>query len=238
MDRHDALAAVVSAALTRYTTQLAECRAVLGDAVGRSRSPHERPPDLRHAGHLLAKDRRRLAERAVDDVWKGLGADLEQLVTALAAAVADEPPTQVERRHYPLATEQVFAALLVGVGPQRIQTRVMELLTACGNDAPTIRYAIRYVEWVHRDTQSTITSIVLPAAVSAFEEFFAALLRLWLTLYPRALGADKKQFDAGTVASYAHQRTTSCAWRSTSAWTRYSLSVPRTGREWCRTDSS
>lgn len=65
-------------------------------------------------------------------------------------------------------------------------------------------YALRDLQWMRRGPLTAIVGkALLPGIVADLEELVAALLRLWLTLYPQAEGVDQKQVTVGDVASYA-----------------------------------
>lgn len=89
------------------------------------------------------------------------------------------------------------------VGRARVTDMERQFTKDCEEDPETARYAMAYAQWKYRaPLADTVGKALVPAATSAFEELLAALLRLWLTLYPDALAMNMTNVVLGVVRSY------------------------------------
>ena len=110
------------------------------------------------------------------------------------------PTTQQAKRQYPVADEQIIAWLVSLVGHAAVSDTAREFARDCHEDLETASCAIAYAEWKYgAPLADRVAAALVPAATAAFEELLAALLRLWLTLYPGALGVDNTAMTVGVA---------------------------------------
>lgn len=198
--RPDRIALVVGGAWTRLILQLNEARELLEVAADRDRRSSSRPSDLQILGRGLGGEKRRLVERATEAAATKAEGDLLLLLAGEDRRASGQPAA---KKRYPAAPEQLFLLAMIGIGPSRLRKVISTMLAECNNDSDAVRYALRYLQWKRRDPLTTIAGrALLPIIVADFEELLAALVRLWLTLYPEALGVDRHQVTVGVVGSY------------------------------------
>ena len=187
---------------TRLVMQLNESRELLQAADERDRRPTSRPADLQHLGRVIDGARTRKAEQAVEEVLMAIEDHLHELFSPAGEVV--ESADARGKKSYPPAPEQLVVMAIIGLGPARYRQVVASLVSACNDDRDTMGYALRYLQWKRRGPLTAIVGkALLPGIVADLEELVAALLRLWMTLYPQAEGVDQKQVTVGDVASYA-----------------------------------
>jgi hypothetical protein len=198
--RPDRIALVVGGIWTRLVLQLNEARELLEAAADRDRRSSNRPSDLQILGRGLGGETRRRVERAAEAAAAKAEGDL-YLVLAGDDGHASGQPTGKNR--YPPAPEQLFLGAMIGIGPSRLREVVGTMLAECSNDSDAVRYALRYLQWKRREPLTTIAGrALLPIIVADFEELLAALVRMWLSLYPKALAVDRQTVTVGMVGSY------------------------------------
>jgi len=201
--RAERIALAIASSWTRLITSLSEELELLETAEQSDRQPRNRPRDLQGMGREIGRDKRHRAERAADEVAVLAEEDLK----AIFSPVGDEEASDNslgDKKHYPPSPEQLFVFAMIGIGPTRLREVVDRFVSACDSDLPTMRYALRYLQWKRRDPLTTVLGrTLLTDVVAAFEEFLAALLRLWGTLYPEALSVGQGQVAIDEVAAYA-----------------------------------
>lgn len=188
----DFIALTVGASLAKFTSSVADHRRVL-DTIQRSvfAKPFERPTES------LDRLRRRRAENAADK-------HMQRIRAQVTAAAPPPDAAQQAKRHHPPGDEQLFAWFMTTlIGPAAVADVGRQFAEDCDDDPETARYAIAYAQWKYRaPLGDSVGTALVPATTSAFEELLAALLRLWLTRYPDALGVDKTQIAVGVARSY------------------------------------
>jgi hypothetical protein len=198
--RPDRIALVAGGVWSRLISQLNEVRELLEAAADRDRRSSSRPSDLQILGRGLGGETRRRLERAAEAAATKAEGDLD-LVFAGDDGHASGQPSGKNR--HPPAPEQLLLLAMIGIGPSRLREVIGTLLVECDNDSDAVRYALRYLQWKRRDSLTTIAGrALLPIIVADFEELLAAVVRLWLTLYPEALGVDRHQVTVGLVRTY------------------------------------
>src|ERR1022692_2288208 len=198
--RDEYIAMAVQVAGAKFSSDCDEYRSLLKDSQRGAAATAERPIRLKESGKAIPRKSREAAEAAVKDLWRQIDSDLDEVVRTF---VAETPPGEASGRRYPIATEQLAAAVLTLAGPERIQGRIRDFVARCGHDGPTIAHALNFAEWRQRDPVSGTGRVLLPAAVAAFEELLASLVRLWLTLYPAAMRVGGQLFPVDEMVSYA-----------------------------------
>lgn len=199
--RSDRITLAVGAIWSRLILQLNEAQELLEAAADRDSRSSSRPSDLQRLGRGLGGETRRRVERAAEAAATEAEGDLLPVFAANDAEHASGEPAGKKR--HPPAREQVLLLAMIGIGPRRLREVVGTVFVECDHDSDAIRYALRYLQWKRRDPLTTIAGrALLPIMVADFEELLAALVRLWLTLYPKALGVDRHQVSVGVVDSY------------------------------------
>jgi hypothetical protein len=200
--RDQLIGLVAAAALARFTISMRDHRRALEAAQQADRSTMTTPLELERLAVPMDRERRRQAEKAGDQLMKRIN---ERLEVAIEATGQDEetsgPPNRGLR--YPPSEEQVFAWLLSLVGPTAVGEVGHEFARDCTDDAEVAAYAVAHMQWKRRaPLGDRVGAALLPATTAAFEELLGALVRLWLTLYPGALGVDRSQIPVGVARAY------------------------------------
>ena len=200
--RDERIAFVVAAALVRFTGSLRDYRRALDAAEQSDRSMVAKLRDLERLAGSLDRQRRRQGETAADRVMQRIREHVAKAAPATGPEGQLTATHQVKRR-YPPADEQILAWLVTLVGRVAVTDVEREFAKGCDEDPETARYAMAYAQWKHRaPLADSVGKSLVPAATSALEELLAALLRLWLTLYPDALGMNKTSVALGVIRSY------------------------------------
>lgn len=198
--RPERIALAVGGILTQLSLKLSEARDLLDAADRRDRAQSSRPADLQQLGRDLGRDARRRIERAAEAAASDVASDLR---LAFSGGEEDLPPDPLSKKRYPPAPEHVFLFAMMGIGPTRLRQVFESVAFECGTDSDALRYVLRYIQWKHRDPLATIAGrALLPIVIADFEELLAALVRLWLTLYPDALGVNRHQLSVGDIGQY------------------------------------
>ncbi len=199
--RDHLIAYAVSAAAARFTLTLHDLRRALGGARQSDRTNLVQPKTLEAAARSLDGPRRRQAKLAGKNLFKRLKAHFERLLTVESASATPEQPTEGVR--YPHPEEQVVAWVFSLIGPEEVGEIARSFAKDCQEDPEVAHYALAYAQWQYRlPLEDRIGKSLVPAATAAFEELLAALLRLWLTLYPQALDIDKTNMPVGEARGY------------------------------------
>lgn len=197
--RDDVVAMVVQAALQRFGGEIAEFRTLLR-LVARARVEHERPRELKRLGDEIGRDRRRRGEEAIREMRPVFESEIER---AFGDSSESETESAPSRKRYPWAPEQLAALAMVSTGHARLNSLLGELVTRCGEDQATMRYALGYLAWTSQSPPvEVLAEVLLPPLVASFENLVAALVRLWATLHPEALNVHLKDLKGGDVLDY------------------------------------
>jgi hypothetical protein len=194
----EAVTTAMTVAVNRFCFDMAELRhwaeevtdsTWSSDNVGSSR--HEKSP--------LAREDRRRAEHAVDRLWDKLNQAVEAV---LGDQESDTDSAKGIGQRYPISPEQLIAWMILQVDRDHVNTAIVELNRECNDDPALIRHAVLYAQSRFRQQSGIAGKLFLPTIVSSWEELLAALVRQWLTLYPRALGVEKESLIVEDLARY------------------------------------
>jgi hypothetical protein len=198
VSRDQLIAYAVSAALARFTLTLSDLDRTIDAARQADRSYSVLPKALEEMGRSLDGARRRAGKVAGDNLFKRLKSQFEQILPEEGSS-----ETTSLGVGYPLPEEQIVAGLVALLGPNEISDTLSIFRSDCKDDAETAHYALAYMQWKYRSPLTDhIGRTVVPAVTAALEEPLAALLRLWLTLYPEALSVPKSQVEVGEAVAY------------------------------------
>ncbi len=177
----EAATLVVAMTLTALNGTFRAHRDLLADA--RTSGSRDRPTHLKRLGEDIPSDERQAIEKVAGKVGAGVRQGIADLFTAPAAPVDNGQPT------YPFALEHLAVYAIAARGRAQMDADLAPLVRACGDDTYRFRYALAYLQWTFEDPPAArLGKALLPAVVADFEELLAALVRLWLTRDPSALG--------------------------------------------------
>jgi len=215
--RDQLIGLVAAAALARFHHLDARPPPRLEAAQQADRSTMTTPLELERLAVPMDRERRRQAEKAGDQLMKRINERLEVRLRQQGktrrprdrptGACATLPPRSRSLRG--------FSRLLA----DRRREVGHEFARDCTDDAEVAAYAVAHMQWKRRaPLGDRVGAALLPATTAAFEELLGALVRLWLTLYPGALGVDRSQIPVGVAVptkalttSFVRLSTTRCA---------------------------
>lgn len=194
------IALVIGGISTQLSLKLGEARDLMAAANRLDGEKSSRPAELQHLARHLNKEARGRAERAAEEAANDVASCLQQL---LPGGEVETASNRGGTNHYPLAPEQLFLIAMIGIGPERLRQVVENFIQKCGDVSDTLDYALRYMQWMGREPMSTILGrALLPIVIADFEQFLAALVRLWITLYPEANGVGRHQLPVSVIEKY------------------------------------
>lgn len=193
----DAVVVVIVSAQSRFTSEIDEFRRLYNLSRQKGVASTIKSEELQQLARFLTPQQRKVGEEAASKYFDQI---LKKLGTTFTVEPTKDPPVG---KHYPVAPEQLAAFYLLNSGLEPLKDGFVQLQALCDYNPDTIRYALEYLRWNNRDPNETqFGKLFLPSVVATFEQLLAALVRLWLTLYPDAMGGDSQNVKAKELLSY------------------------------------
>ena len=183
------------AALLRLSERLDSYRDILRLTYDRDRGG-TKPRSLEALGQNVPPASRRIVEKAI----RALPTDL---LEALEETSASDHRSSPEGKRHPYSYEQLIVGAMLQIGKSKYEKVIEPFLSACESDEYALAYGLGFLRWKHRSHADELARAVIPMAVSAFETFFAEVLRTWYLLHRQKLEGNERQVKLGKLLAYA-----------------------------------
>jgi hypothetical protein len=137
----------------------------------------------KHSSLISAREQREL-DQVIDAFWVDIEGQAEREIDQLGIKREGIEITSI----YPLAVETM--ATMADIIFRKVKDQVVEKhFSKYSNDLRKLEYVLAKTRLGQSDKiQATLGAALLPMIVSKMEEFLAALVRIGITLYPKAMG--------------------------------------------------